>query len=216
MQIEYKDLILNEGLEYYFNPFGGLDDEEIFSVIQPKYEIENILSILKSKHPTIIQFLGNKGRGKTTHLKALFQHHNDAEIFYLDRKHIKMDQIQRNVIFIDSVGRISLSKRMKLWSKKSNSYVITTHWNRRLEFWLAGRTCRTYYFKGLCIQDLEKTIRYRIALATNLAPDQIIINSSVSIKLLEKFGDNFRDILNYLYKLFTQYYANIRSYKCTF
>ena len=70
---------------FNFNPFGGLNDQEILKVIVPKFNFETLIELLDSKEQLIVEFVGKKGRGKTLHLRCLQLLLNKYPAFYLDK-----------------------------------------------------------------------------------------------------------------------------------
>ena len=61
MKINYSDLVLNKNIQYTHNPFGGIDDEELLDIIDPKHSFDELIKILNQDSPIIIQFVGKKG-----------------------------------------------------------------------------------------------------------------------------------------------------------
>ncbi|WP_438426542.1 hypothetical protein [Aquimarina macrocephali] len=202
MKIDYHKLITNKDIEYYHNPFGGITNDEILMVLEPKHSIQEWIELLQNEKPIIIQFVGKKGRGKTTHLSALHQQFNSSDIYYLDRIHKNVRDFQTKIVFIDSIHRIPLFKRLSLWKQKKTSYVITGHRNKNIEFSATGRIYKTYYFKGIILEELKSIIVNRICISSNAFPEDIIINEDILQQLIHKFKDDFRGILNFLYDQF--------------
>ncbi|AXT51479.1 hypothetical protein D1818_11775 [Aquimarina sp. BL5] len=203
MKINYNDLVLNKNIQYFHNPFGGIDDEELIEVMDPKYSFEELTNTLNQNKPIIIQFVGKKGRGKTTHLRALHQLISNSKIYFLDRNGYRNITNPGNLnIFIDSVHHIPLRKRLQLWRQANTSYVITTHWFRNLELYLCNRTYKTFHFKGVTLEKLEKILKKRISQYSSLEQNEVIIDKKVLQILLKQFGDNIRGVLNFLYDCF--------------
>jgi len=210
LKIQFSDIVLNENIHYYHNPFGGVSNDELLYTIQPKYDIETWVTTLKEDTPKIIQFVGKKGRGKTTHLSVLHQYFPDMDIYYLDRIHKKIKSTKTNIVFIDSIHKIPIHKRISLWKKKNISYIISTHINKALEFKIAGRSYETYYFKGIQLEELKQIIIHRVAIASNITPQEVSIQEKYINELILAFKDDFRGILNFLYDAFNQRnYGNI-------
>lgn len=201
--INGKPLISNLNFKLYYNPFGGICDEELSEIILEKYPVREWIDLIHRKQPIIIQFSGKKGRGKTTHLRYLYQFIDQADIFFLDRnKKPPLINSSKKVIFIDSVHHIPMKQRFTLWRNKNTSYIITTHVKRNLEFHLAKRAFKTYEFKGISEQILEAIILQRITLSSDLDKKEIIINPEVVNYLIKKYNDDFRGILNFLFDNF--------------
>ncbi|SEL22000.1 hypothetical protein SAMN04487910_2058 [Aquimarina amphilecti] len=203
MKINYNDLVLNKNIQYSHNPFGGIDDEELLDIIDPKHSFEKLIQTLNQDSPIIIQFVGRKGRGKTTHLRALHQLIPEAEMHFLNRSTYKWIVDNTNkYTFIDSVHHISWRKRLQLWRNYSLSYVITTHIPRDLEFLFCKRKYKTFYFNGITPEKLEIIIKKRISQFSYIKYQDILLNQTILNQLIQKFGDNIRAILNFLYDRF--------------
>jgi len=199
MKIYYHKLILNQGIQYLYNPFSGIADNDIIHTIYPNHPIDLWIDLLEDKKSKIIEFVGQKGRGKTTHLKLLQQYFSDSEIYHLDKKLIKIKKGKSSIIFIDSIQRLSFFKRMKLWLNRKTTYAITTHHTKAWEYRMANRQFHSFKFQGISVPSLRHIIANRISLATNLLPHQIKINDTILFTLIQHHGDDYRSILNLLY-----------------
>jgi len=200
MKINYNDLVLNKDIEYFHNPFGGISDEELLEVIIPKYDLEKSIELLSRPEPIILQFVGKKGRGKTTHLRALHQMLIDADIYLLDNhsSHFIKNKPEQ-LTFIDNTHLLSWKKRLQIWKNINTSFVITTHRSRNLEFYFCKRVYKTYYFEGITPEKLETIIKKRVTQFSCLAYTDIKVNEVILQQLIVKFGDDIRGILNFLY-----------------
>lgn len=198
--MNYNDLVLNKNIQYFHNPFGGIDDEELLEIITPQYDVEEWVQLLNKPEPIIIQFVGKKGRGKTTHLRALYQILTDADIYLLEcnTKNPIKNKPKRST-FIDNSHLLSWNKRLQLWSNANTSYVITTHYSRSLEFYFCKRAFKTYYFKGITPEKLKIIIKKRVSQFSYLAYTEVKVNEIILQQLIVTFGDDIRGILNFLY-----------------
>jgi len=198
-------LILNKGLSFCYNPFGGISDSELALVIIPHSFTNEIQGLIQKKGKLIIELVGAKGRGKTSHLKLIQQQNPTAPIFLLSnaKKFDSIRLIESNLIFIDSIHHLSFRQRLILF-KQNRTIVLTTHSRRFLEYKIAGAAYKSYPFKGINPKKLKTILQNRIGLATNTPPNQIILDQSRITKLIQQFNDNYRGILNYLYENFDQ------------
>ncbi|WP_298541737.1 hypothetical protein [uncultured Aquimarina sp.] len=203
MKIAYHNLILNRNVEYFHNPFGGISDEELIEVIDPKYSFEELTETLNQNKPIIVQFVGKKGRGKTIHLRALYQLASNSKIYILDRNnHRNITNPDNLNIFIDSVHHIPLRKRLQLWRQTNTSYVITTHFPRNLEFFFCKRKYKTFYFNEITSEKLEVIIKKRVSKFSYLKYEDVVVDQDILNQLIKKFDDNIRATLNFLYDQF--------------
>ena len=189
-------------LTYHFNPFGGLNTEELEQVFVPRSFSQTILKDLQND-VKVIELVGAKGRGKTTHLRWLQQQCPTYPIFLLNHKSAfsAIAVSTAPIIFVDSVHHLSIRQRIQLYQSKSK-IVLTTHWRRFLEYKMAGVQYKSYSFKGIDVDSLTSIIRNRIALSTNTQKEQIHFDQTIIHRLIQEYGDNYRGILNHLYDQF--------------
>ena len=62
------------------------------------------------------------------------------------------------------------------------------------------RKFKTFKIGSQNVETIEKIIKRRIALASNLRADQIELDYDLLKHLVKKFGNNKRALLNYLYQ----------------
>lgn len=187
---------------FRYNPFGGISDHELTSILLPKYDLTQIAQELKENPRSIIQFVGKKGRGKTSHLRMLQYELPDAALFLLDRNSSinEINQCTATILLIDSIHHIPVWQRHKLF-KQHRAMLFTTHWSKQPEFLLARRPYKSYYFKGINTTQLQTIVERRITKAMS-SNDPVILNTDYLQQLVKKHGDHYRGILNELYRQF--------------
>lgn len=190
---------------FHYNPFGGLSDEELFEVLVPNPNVDNIVNDINGPKQLVIELVGKKGRGKTSHLKYIRKLCGTADLFELSakKKHIKeLFAKSRDLVFVDSIHHLSFLDRLKLY-KLNSKLVVTTHTSRVVEYALAGVSYSSYKFKGISKDQILTIVRRRMELAqknrAKLKIDEIEIDS-----LLRQHNDDFRAILKSLYMKFGQ------------
>ena len=190
----HQELLLRQ------NPFGGLTDVELEQVLVPHFEMERMLALIEDGQPKIIEFLGKKGRGKTSHFRYLHRHLPFYPMYLLDQNKpsTQIEELQSPVIFVDSIFHLGLFRRLRLY-RAFETVVLTTHWGRKLEYQFAGKKSYCFHFKGINADRLKKLIVRRIKVMLANENQEIIINDQVVNTLIEKFGDNYRAILNHLF-----------------
>lgn len=187
---------------YKFNPFSGVLDDDISLVISPIFNLGNLKAKILHSAPILIQFVGKQGRGKTTHLKYLHQHLGHFPIFYLNKDSDFEDLINHSspVIFVDSIHHMNVFHRQTLF-KTDKTIIFTTHWTKKLECMAVNRRLHSISFKGIDENKLQIILNKRLALASHNTLDKTEIFTLVESKLLiQKFGDNYRGIINYLFE----------------
>ena len=182
-----------------FNPFSGLNADEIFNSIVPEFDFEELKKIIKNQHPITIELIGKKGRGKTTHLKAFHQYLGNQYIFDdLDEFTKNTSHKTSEIHFIDSIHNLSFFKRRSLWKDKTTSYIITNHHSKKLEYVCCNRKFKSFSIGQNKSDQLLKIVNNRITLALR---DECNFNINISYitTLLNKYKNDKRSILNMLF-----------------
>ena len=200
---QLKQLILNKNLRFKYNPFGGISQDEVAQIIVPKQSMEQMLKDIHSEDAMIIQLVGFKGRGKTTHLLHLHQLVEKYPLIRLtpDSGFDALDACDTEGVFIDSIHHLPFSKRIETY-KRFNKIILTTHITRVVEYLFARKNYTSYSIKGIEKTDLLEIIKRRITAAQiNPISDTIELDETIIDHLLKKHKDNFRGIINELYQL---------------
>ncbi len=119
---------------YDFNPFCGVLDEDLNQIIEPRFDLGQLAEKIKKTSNLAIEFFGKKGRGKTTHLRALYQITENASLHLLKAKS-KANQIldtPSQIVFIDSSHYLSFTDRIRILKHKK-VVISTTHYPRIIE-----------------------------------------------------------------------------------
>ncbi|MFD0962647.1 hypothetical protein [Pseudofulvibacter geojedonensis] len=201
-----KNLIKNEQIKFNFNPFGGLDDDENNFVLQPEIDFKEVEELLKDNSAITIELVGRKGRGKTSHLRALSNYIKDCEFIQLSTTNKAFStNTKKSIYIIDSIHHLKLTNRLSLWRQKNNSFIISTHISKKLEFISTGRKFKSYKIGQNSKEDLKLLIQKRIALASNINNfHDIDLNNTFLENLSAKHKSDKRAILTNLYSSFKQ------------
>ncbi|EDP95332.1 hypothetical protein U8527_16040 [Kordia algicida OT-1] len=187
---------------YNFNPFAGVLDHEISHTIVPRFSVAEIASYIENNPSIAIEFLGKQGRGKTTHLIWLQQQLPHYPIFLLEKgaKVSEIIQHTANIVFVDSIHHLSFKERVQLFTTKK-VVIYTTHYTRKISCLLVKKPMKTIRFKGIDTKILGKIIHNRLLLAQNeTSMKQTTFSESELKKIIQKYGDNYRGIINKLYE----------------
>ncbi len=184
-------------LNLRFNPFGELTREE-----RAATAVVNLNDIpeLHTKDRVAVQFMGEHGRGKSTHLIALHKQFKDSpytQIHIGDKPTFNKDPIQ----FIDSIEILSASRRKKIY-RSTNILAITTHNDLSKELQSAGFEVisKRIFFESE--QALKKIINNRIEFARRDAGDLPNVDLNTIRQLISKFNDDVRTMEHHLYDVF--------------
>jgi energy-coupling factor transporter ATP-binding protein EcfA2 len=185
------------------NPFSGIFDNELAVLIVPKYDVEYIKLILKTKHNNVaIELLGKEGRGKTTHLKYYKQQLKDYPLFELSAENRSIQQIINHpseCVMIDSIHHLSFRERIQLFKAKK-VIIYTTHHTRYFACKIAKKPLKQLIFKNIDNKILQEIVNKRLAFFEN---KQLLNNIEINA-LINKYGDNYRFIINNLYTKYNE------------
>lgn len=201
------DFFTNTISGFKFNPFSGLSDEELKQVMVPQINLPKLVKLIEDGQPKIIEFVGKKGRGKTSHLKLLHQQLPQYPFFSLHAQSSFQKVFTSNArgLFIDSIHHFNMIQRIRLF-KTNKTIVLTTHWGRFLEIKLAGKQHQRFDFKGIDATILKAILKNRMQVAAIESEINLKINDDEVEVLIKKYGDNYRGILNHLYGEFQKKY----------
>ncbi len=187
--------------QYKYNPFSGVLEDDIEKILVPKFNLKNIISKINNPDSLNIEFLGKQGRGKTTHLVYLQKQMTKYPIFLLNSNSTISDIIKHkaSIVFIDSIHHLNIFERVRLFRVKEK-VIYTTHWPRKLDCFLAGKSNYSIKFKGISKEILLEILNKRLQLASYKKKEQEIVSNNDIQLLIKKFGDNYRGIINYLYE----------------
>ena len=105
------------------------------------------------------------------------------------------------LLFVDSIHHLNLINRLALY-KSNNKIILTTHITRFIEYKLANITYKKYSIKGIEFETLKTVLINRIALSSNLKQKEVKLNDKEINLLIDKFNDDYRAILNFLFDNF--------------
>ena len=178
------------------NPFGELTREE--RVAAAVVDVEELRSWVDDRHA--LQFIGDCGHGKTTHLLALLSMFSEAKYVYLPEDTRCPTIPDGSPLFIDEAQRLPLWRRFLVF-RRNVPLVIGTHRDLSRPLRRAGYRVRTIdVAHGLTTTRLTSILNRRIELA-RIGPAIVPrIDDVVSGKLLARFGPNVRAMEHFLYE----------------
>lgn len=192
--------------KFNYNPFAGIDKEDIGDIIVPQFDIEAIVEKIRSEEELIIELVGRQGRGKTTHLTYLHQHVPEFSIYYLTVASNYYHEILHDaaeVIFIDSIHHLNLFQRNSIFKNKK-IVIFTAHYSRKHEYLFAGKRYLTIRFRGINKEILKQLVVKRLQQAST-EDTEITLSDTELEHLISKYNDNYRGIVNSLYDKFQNY-----------
>ena len=183
------------------NPFGELarDDRIRATVLDVGHWVEALQS-----EQCALQFMGDCGRGKTTHLLALLEHFPRAAYVYLPADPPLPEVPAGTPLFIDEAQRLPWLRRRGIF-RRGVPLALGTHADLRRPLRKNGYRVETVQVAAtLNPQRLETIFNRRVELA-RLGPGAIPKVSSSDVDLLiRRFGDDVRSMESYLYDCFEE------------
>lgn len=193
MQFAYAHLNL------FQNPFSALDAAENGALLVPQTDLDRIIERLQSPGYAI-QFLGRRGRGKSTHLNALYRHFAGVPFSYLGKGEPYGGIPTAPVVFIDEAQRIPWLKRHNVWSRNA-SFVIGSHWHHGVELRRAGLAVETVILGGrISAESLQKMSQNRILASVREVGQPVPqLSDATAHSLTRRYRNNIRKMFDILY-----------------
>lgn len=187
-----------EGLNLRWNPFGEPAPEDIASlaVVDVEAHVERL------RRPGFaVQYLGEAGRGKSTHLMALHR-------FFPDMPYLKFPENTRipriphaPVLFLDETQRLPPGLRRRIFSRRG-SFVIGTHEDHSVELAQAHVETVSIHLSGMTAERLAQIIDRRLEWARRGPGPLPRLSASRIDLLIHAYGDDLSAILARLYEEF--------------
>ncbi len=152
---------------------------------------------------TALLILGEKGRGKTTHLQKLWQQHPEAPYLHLPEMGRQPRIPRAELIFLDEAQRLGRLTRLLVW-QRAKTWVIASHENHKLELERAGFNVQILHLTGLTLDKLETIIEKRLEWARRSSGEIPRLSKAQLEQLLHQFGDDLRGIQGALYDAYQQ------------
>lgn len=185
-------------LNLHKNPFGSLTRKEQaqLALVDVDFFVEQL-----RRGPFRVQFLGECGAGKTTHLLAIRKHFPDAPYFHFAEGAPIPKIPQAPLMFLDETQRLPRPLLKSLLSQKT-SLVMATHRNHSRILRRGGVPFESIKLNGLSDEKLQIWIESRVE-AVRRQPGAIPqLEPHAATKLRQKFGRDVRAIEDHLYEVF--------------
>jgi hypothetical protein len=187
------------GLNLLRNPFGELDAEDRLRA--GVVELGDLPGFLR-RGRTAVQFLGEHGRGKTTHLLALSAHFPAAPFF----KVLAGDRSPRGAWetgFVDSLDCLAPGDRGRT-CRQFGSLAFTSHADLAQSLTGEGFSVRTVRVGQADPDRIERILNRRIELARRGPGALPRIGSDCVRELIGLYGDDIRAMEDRLYERFQE------------
>ncbi len=188
-----------EHLNLRRNPFGELPREERAAVAVVPREYAHWLSAPCRQRRALL-FVGDAGRGKSTHLIAVHAGVPPVPFTYVgegERPRIP----NAPLVFVDELQRIPRWRRAQLFRRRA-SFALSSHRDHTRELLRAGVAVRTVRVGGLDASRLQAVTTRRIEVARRAPGPLPRLGPEAASALVARFGDDLRAIEGHLYEVF--------------
>ena len=191
--------LFNEQWNLRWNPFRGLEASEWVSVVL--IDMAPLLSLL-GRPGVAIQFMGDQGRGKSTHMRALHQYRPDAPFVYL---HDRQDDPKPHPrIPKDDVCFIDESQRMNLWLRwrhfrPHRNLILGTHEDHAQLLKKQGFEVHTVNVHQRDPEMIKTILMRRVLFARRTKDALPQMTDTYMMKLISEYGDDIRSMETILF-----------------
>lgn len=184
------------------NPFGELTREERAELAIT--DLTPWLALL-SNRSCVIQFVGDCGRGKSTHLLALAKQLSTAPFVYIPEQGPAPTLPEARPLIVDEVQRLSTRQRNQL-ARAGGPLILGSHSDHTRQFQRFGLIVHTVLVAQLMTPSKIHAILNKRIEASRHQPGQVpSISMPLAVRLFEQFGSDMRGIEHYLYSQFQAY-----------
>jgi hypothetical protein len=185
-------------LNLRFNPFGRLTPEEEGKLTRPLVDVDALAGRLWQPGFAVL-FLGESGRGKSTHLFALHTCFPDAPYVYIPAGKPVPEIPIAPVLFLDEMQRITRRQRWAILARPA-SFVIGSHKNHEREFRQAGLSYEVYRLAEVTVVRLGAILNGRLEHARRDPARPIpVIDAGAAEVLIGRFGGDQWAMIDFLY-----------------
>jgi hypothetical protein len=183
------------------NPFGEPADDERagLAVVDPGL-LGRLVGAL-SDPGFAVQFIGDCGRGKSTHLHALRARFPDAPYIYFAEGERPRPIPHAPVLFLDETQRLPWLTRRRLF-RRDVALALGTHRDHSRELARAGRRVETVRLTGFTTATLRRIIERRIEWARRGPGPVPSLGPGSAVRLHHRFDGDLRAIEGHLYDVF--------------
>lgn len=195
MQLAFSHLNLR------YNPFGALEPAAWAqaAVLLDSLELSRV-----GLPGHVTMFIGAQGRGKSTHMRALWgAAGRRAPFVYIGEGEGWWARVPTGaLVFVDEAQRLPRWRRWLLWRRRGASLVVGTHEDHTAELEAAGLIVQRVIVAGLDDARLDEILRRRIGLARRDEGPAPWVGEQARRRLLDEHGDDLRAIVGRLYDVF--------------
>jgi hypothetical protein len=192
MQLPFAHLNLR------FNPFGDLpaaDRAELAVIDAPT--LDELVARL-AVPGNAVQFIGEAGRGKTTHLLALHASFPAAPYVHFPDDGPLPPVPRAALLFLDELQRLPAAARRRVL-RRDGSFAIASHRDHTRELQSCGVQVHSVRLQGCDVARLEAIVQRRIEWARRGPGAVPRLSPAAAQRLVDRFGDDIRAVEEHLY-----------------
>lgn len=185
------------------NPFGELSAEErSLLAIADLNDVALFLEQPGQPLPPAVQVIGEKGRGKTTHLLALFRRFPEACYTWLPEEETVRIKADGEPVFVDEAQRLNRHQQKAIWGIPKR-LILGTHRDFERSLRQAGRTVMTIAAERQTSPErVHDIMNSRIRMFRRSSEPVPEVSLNVAEQLCERYGSDIRAMLGCLYEHF--------------
>jgi hypothetical protein len=192
-----------EHLNLRRNPFGEFSAEERtqLAIVDLTAALDHLQAAVQ-KHPPVLQVIGEKGFGKTTHLLSIATHFPSASYIHIPEGESASIPIDGEPLLIDEAQRLTLWQRLKLF-RSQRTLVLGTHRDFTQHLKRAGRSVLTLdASRHTSPERIERILNDRITSVRRSSGPIPKITTATANTLFGLYGSDLRSIQHHLYEVF--------------
>jgi energy-coupling factor transporter ATP-binding protein EcfA2 len=181
------------------NPFG-----EVPVDVRPQLAVAEVDEwIDQVQDETVVEFVGESGRGKSTHMRLLAHRMPEAAYVHIHENQPPPEMPDRPVLCVDEAQFLPARRRRDLYRSDAN-LAIGTHVSLAGEIEAAGRTVETVSLGGRAVDAhfVRQVMEKRIDWARRDEGTVPELSDDAIVWLRGRYEDNLRAMEHHLYEVF--------------
>ena len=183
------------------NPFGELNVHErtVLAVVETRAALQHL-----TMSRSVVQIVGEKGYGKTTHLLALATHFASASYVHIPEGERIAIPKTGEPILIDEAQRLTLMQRLQVF-RSNRRLILGTHKDFEKDLRRAARSVLTIAADQFTNESrIHTLLNARVQSARRTDGSIPTITMQTASRLFAQFGSDIRSIEHSLYHTFQQ------------
>lgn len=186
------------------NPFGEFSAEERaqLAVLDLEPAIAHLSSAVANGRGAVVQVLGEKGFGKTTHLLALYARYPGASYVYIAEGERATIPATGEPLLIDEAQRLTVLQRIQLF-RSTRTLILGTHYDFESALRRCGRSVLSLTAnRHTAPERVWQILNQRIEFVRRGDGDIPSVSPKTVQQLLAEFGCDLRSMQHSLYDRF--------------